>query len=107
MPNSPTPSRQVGVGRISIMKHCLVIRFSPLLPWVQRLIISLMLILDCNQDEKEGRYETFYGIMAAAQLEIRSHYFIRGEYQWALKSDYDGIDERRTNMFSVSLVYRF
>ena len=57
--------------------------------------------------EKEGRYETFYGIMAAAQLEIRSHYFIRGEYQWALKSDYDGIDERRTNMFSVSLGYRF
>ena len=66
MPNSPTPSRQVGVGRISIMKHCLVIRFSPLLLWVLRLIISLMLILDCNQDEKEGRYETFYGIMAAA-----------------------------------------
>ena len=55
---------------------------------------------------KEGRYETFYGIMAAAQLEICSHYFIRGEYQWALKSDYDGIDERRTNMFSVSLGYR-
>lgn len=25
MPNSPTPLRQVGVGRISIMKHCLVI----------------------------------------------------------------------------------
>ena len=66
-----------------------------------------MLILGCNQDEKEECYEKFYGIMAAAQLKIRSHYFIRGEYQWALKSDYDGIDERRTNMFSVSLGYRF
>ena len=107
MSNSPTPSRQVEVGRISIMKHCLVIRFSPLLLWVLRLIINLMLILDCNQDEKEGCYEKFYGIMAAAQLKIRSHYFIRGEYQWALKSDYEGIDERRTNMCPVSLGYRF
>ena len=57
--------------------------------------------------EKEGNYETFYGIMAAAQLEILSHYFVRGEYQWALKSDFDYIEDRRTNMLSVSFGYRF
>ncbi len=57
--------------------------------------------------EKEGRYETFYGIMAAVQLEILSHYFVRGEYQWALKSDSDYSEDRRTNMLSVSLGYRF
>lgn len=57
--------------------------------------------------EKEGSYETFYGIMAAAQLEILSHYFVRGEYQWALKSDLDYIEKRRTNMLSVTLGYRF
>ena len=57
--------------------------------------------------EKEGNYETFYGIMAAAQLEILSHYFVRGEYQWALKSDSKNTDDRRTNMLSVTLGYRF
>ena len=57
--------------------------------------------------EKEGRYETFYGIMAAAQLEVLSHYFVRGEYQWALKSDSYYSEDRRTNMLSVSLGYRF
>ena len=57
--------------------------------------------------EKEGNYETFYGIMAAAQLEILSHYFVRGEYQWALKSDFDYIEDRRINMLSVTLGYRF
>ena len=57
--------------------------------------------------EKEGSYETFYGIMAAAQLEILSHYFVRGEYQWALKSDFDYIEDRRINMLSVTLGYRF
>ena len=57
--------------------------------------------------EKEGSYEIFYGIMAAAQLEILSHYFVRGEYQWALKSDLDYIEKRRTNMLSVTLGYRF
>mgnify|MGYP003439559396 CR=1 FL=1 len=57
--------------------------------------------------EKEGRYETFYGIMVAAQLEVLSHYFVRGEYQWALKSDTDYSEDRRTNMLSVSLGYRF
>lgn len=57
--------------------------------------------------EKEGDYETFYGIMAAAQLEIRSHYFVRGEYQWALKSDLNYMEDRRTNMLSFCLGYRF
>lgn len=55
-------------------------------------------------------YETFYGIMAALQIEILSHYFIRGEYQWPLSSELkdDGIhSERRTNILSVSLGYRF
>lgn len=51
----------------------------------------------------------YYGIMTALQIEILSHYFIRGEYQWALSADEKGkwFKERRTNIPSVTLGYRF
>lgn len=60
-------------------------------------------------DGRNCKGKTYYGIMAAAQLEILSHYFVRGEYQWALSSDKKGewCQDRRTNMLSVSLGYRF
>lgn len=50
-----------------------------------------------------------FGIMAALQIEVLSHYFVRGEYQWALTSDIkeDWDEDRRANMVSVSLGYRF
>ena len=53
--------------------------------------------------------QTYYGIMAAAEIEIRSHYLIRGEYQWALRSDskLEWDKDRRTNILSVCLGYRF
>ena len=53
--------------------------------------------------------KTYYGLMAALQIEVLSHYFIRGEYQWALSSDEKGewFKDRRTNMLSVTLGYRF
>ena len=51
--------------------------------------------------------QTFYGLMAGLQIEVLSHYFIRGEYQWALSSDKKGDKNRRSNMLSVCLGYRF
>ena len=53
--------------------------------------------------------QAYYGLMAALQLEMLSHYFIRGEYQWALSSDNkkEWDEDRRTNMLSVCLGYRF
>lgn len=53
--------------------------------------------------------QTYYGLMAAVQIEVLSHYFLRGEHQWALSSDKKGewSKNRRTNMLSVSLGYRF
>lgn len=55
-------------------------------------------------------FQTFYGIMAVVSLEIKSHYFIRGEYQWALSSDLKGMRDytnRKAKILSVCLGYRF
>ena len=54
-------------------------------------------------------YQFFYGFMAALQIEVSSHYFVRSEYQWALSSEIKDVlhSDRRTNMLTVSLGYRF
>ena len=54
-------------------------------------------------------YKSFYGVMAALQIEVSSHYFLRGEYQWALSNDTNEIfeEERRIERLSVCLGYRF
>lgn len=57
--------------------------------------------------EKYVKYRSYYGIMATAQLEFFAHYFIRGEYQWALHSDRKDYDDRRTNIFSLVAGYKF
>ena len=58
---------------------------------------------------KNDKSQTYYGIMAALQIEILSHYFLRGEYQWALSSDKKGewSKDRRTNILSATIGYRF
>ena len=47
--------------------------------------------------------------MTALQIEILSHYFLRGEYQWGLMSDKkeEWFKDCRTNILSISLGYRF
>lgn len=53
--------------------------------------------------------QTNYGLMTALQIEILSHYFLRGEYQWGLMSDKkeEWFKDCRTNILSISLGYRF
>lgn len=53
--------------------------------------------------------KVYYGILAGIQIEIRSRYFVRGEYQWALSSDKKGEwnKKRRINMLTFSFGYKF
>lgn len=58
------------------------------------------------------KVKTYYGLMVTAQLDVCSHYFLRGEYQWGLSSDLEveGFgygDKRRITRFSFVLGYRF
>lgn len=74
-----------------------------------RAIWNAGMFVDIPVDDEEYKSQTYYGLMAALQIEVLTHYFIRGEYQWALSSDKKGewSKDRRTNMLSVCLGYRF
>lgn len=57
--------------------------------------------------DDEYDFRTYYGIIATAQLELYAHYFVKGEYQWALSSDRKYMTDRRTNILSLAIGYKF
>ncbi len=64
---------------------------------------------DRSRDDEKMR--PYGGVIVSAQLEIRYHYILRGEYQWYLSSDLKDdskiANERRITRFTVVAGYRF
>lgn len=66
---------------------------------------NILLEQDALTGNWASDYKSYWGIMASCEIEILSHYIVRGEYQWGMSGT--RTDNVKIKVLSVAIGYQF